>query len=273
MMRKGFTLGRSDKSVKTACWIGEKEMSALRKRWILVAALALIAVASIGILYEVAQLQTGGAPQEKTLYQLSPFNTFSLGNFEGNTTFADLSKHGNFGIGTLNGLNGEMIALSGNFYQIPSTGIPRQINPDEKTPYATITFFNPSQTIQITAAMNYSQLTSFINASLPSYNAIYAIEVHGDFDYAKTRSPAMQAKPYPNLTQALTTQVVFNLNNVTGTAVGFYFPISMDGVDFAGYHLHFLSDDKTAGGHLLDCTIASATIEIERINSYNLAIP
>ena len=47
----------------------------------------------------------------------------------------------------------------------------------------------------------------------------------------------------------------------------------MSGVDYAGYHVHFITDDMTAGGHLLDCIIKDATITVDIINNYNLVLP
>jgi acetolactate decarboxylase len=241
----------------------------LRNKLALVAIAALVtAVLFVGF-YEVTQ------PLQKpdTLYQISAFNVFSAGNFDGNTTYAELAEYGDFGIGTLNGLNGEMIALEGKFYQIPTDGAPRQISASEKTPYATVTFFNPDLAFQVANVTSYSQLTVDINATLPNYNAIYAIKVHGFFDIAKTRSVPIQTAPYPVLTEAVKNQTVFNLSNVEGTAVGFYFPNSLDGVDYSGYHLHFLTDDGLAGGHLLECNVRNATVEVDQKNSYYLLIP
>jgi acetolactate decarboxylase len=208
-----------------------------------------------------------------TLYQIQAFNNFSQGNFAGNTTFAELAKHGNFGIGTLNGLDGEMIAFNGTFYQIPSSGVPRQITPQEKTPYATVCFFKPELTIENSSWQKYSELISFINSSIPDHTSIYAIKVDGIWGPANTRSPPIQTEPYPNLTQALVNQSLFTINNFDGTAIGFYFPSYMNGIDYAGYHLHMITDDRKAGGHLLDCNIRNATIELEKINHYELVIP
>ena len=101
---------------------------------------------------------------------------------------------------------------------------------------------------------------------MPSEDAIYVIKVSGVYDYAQTRSVPKQTEPYPPLTEAIKNQSIFTLNNVSATAVGFWFPSSMDGVDFAGYHLHLITDDRTAGGHLLDCIIRNATVEIDQIN-------
>jgi acetolactate decarboxylase len=211
--------------------------------------------------------------KQDTIFQVSAFNTFSAGNFDGNTTFEELEKRGDFGIGTLNGLNGEMIALDGIFYQVPISGVPRQIDPSEKTPYATVTFFHATKAFQLSNPADYSQLASDINANLQDPNAIYAIRIHGFFDSIKTRSVPIQAEPYPSLTDAVKNQTIFLLNSTQGTAVGFYFPKNMDGVDFSGVHLHFLADDHLSGGHLLECSFSNATVEIDQINNYYLKIP
>ncbi|HSV49033.1 MAG TPA: acetolactate decarboxylase, partial [Candidatus Acidoferrales bacterium] len=104
-------------------------------------------------------------------------------------------------------------------------------------------------------------------------DTIYAIKVSGDFSYVQARSPAKQSEPYPNLTDALKTQSIFNLTDVSATAVGYWFPSSMNGVDPAGYHIHIMTNDKTAGGHLLECIIDNATIEVDVIKNYNLILP
>jgi len=235
----------------------------------------LVAVIFSAALYAVWQLSFSASVIEdrETLFQISPFNTFALGNYDGEFTYGELAEHGDFGIGTLNGLNGEMIALDGVFYQIPVDGTPRRISSSEKTPYATVTFFEADQTRQVSDALNYSELQTYISGLLPSENVIYAIKIHGTYDYAETRSVPLQSKPYPPLTEAVKNQTVFTLSNVAATAVGFWFPASMDGVDFTGYHLHLVTDDYGAGGHLLDCIVRNATIEIDQTCSFKLVLP
>ncbi len=249
-------------------WVGNLT---LRKNLAIAFTAVLVGLIVVISLYQ--GLWSNVAPEPDTLYQVSAFNVFSVGNFEGNTSYAELEKHGDFGIGTLNGLNGEMIAFDGVFYQIPSNGPPRQISSSEETPYATVVFFNEDQTIQVLDPVDYSQLTASINSTLQDHNAIYAIKVQGFFDYARTRSVPVQTKPYPTLAEAVKNQTVFTVNGAKGTAVGFYFPSSMDGIDFSGYHLHLLTNDHLVGGHLLECSVRNATVEIDKINSYHLQIP
>jgi len=244
----------------------DKDRSTLRSIFVPFTAVAVVAVVLLAAFYEPA------SPKQDTLYQVSPFNVFSTGKFDGNTTYAELAKFGDFGIGTLNGLDGEMFALNGKFYQIPADGVPREIGSAEKTPYATVTFFDTDQSFQVTNVNNYSQLKSEIDLALPNHDMIYAIKVVGIFKIAETRSVPMQTEPYPTLVEALESQTIFMLNEVEGTAVGFFFPESMDGVDSVGYHLHFLGDDRIAGGHLLECDIQNATVEIEQIDNYHLLI-
>jgi len=247
----------------------------MKRNMVLLAAFALVAVVSCPALYVVWQLNFNANMIEdrETLFQVSPFNTFAQGNYDGTVTYGELAEHGDFRIGTVNGLNGEMIALDGVFYQIPVDGAPRQIGSSEKAPYATVTFFEADQTSHVADALNYSELTEYINGILSSENAIYAIKVQGTYDYAKTRSVPMQTQPYQPLTEAIKNQTVFTLDNVAATAVGFWFPSSMDGVDFIGYHLHLITNSHSGGGHLLDCIVRNATIEIDQTRQFNMVLP
>jgi acetolactate decarboxylase len=240
----------------------------------LIIVLALIVVMSVSTFYVGWQLgfNSGAAIDREVLFQVASFNTFSTGRYEGHITFGELSKYGDFGIGTFEGLDGEMLALDGVFYKIPFDGKPVEAKSSWRTPYATITYFEADYSFTVSNISNYSELKAYIDGILPSENAIYAIKVSGIYDYAQTRSVPKQVEPYPTVTEAIQNQSVFELTNVSATAVGFWFPQSMDGVDFPGYHLHLITDDRAAGGHLLDCIIRDATIEIDQTKRYMLAL-
>jgi acetolactate decarboxylase len=237
-----------------------------KKIKVAILAIALIAIIAGTAAYIILDGQINTTSVSSTVYQIQAFNTFYQGNFAGNTTFGELEKHGNFGIGTLNGLDGEMIAFNNTFYQIPSNGIPRQIDPQEKTPYAIVCFFKPEQTFEFSTWLNYTQLKTLISSQIPDNASAYAIQVDGIFGPAYTRSPPAQTEPYTNLTQALVNQSLFTINNFGGTAIGFYFPSDENGTYNAGYHLHMITADHRAGGHLLDCFIRNATIRVEKIS-------
>ena len=247
----------------------------LKIRWIPIALLILIAVVSCVTLYWIvqSQLSMNITENRETVFQVAAFKPFAQGDFDGNTTYAELAEHGDFGIGTLNDIDGEMVALNGVFYQIPIDGKPRRINSAEKTPFALVTFFEADQTLHVADAMNYSELTAYIDQNISPEDAMYAIKIHGVYDYAKTRSVPKQTAPYPTLAEVIENQVIFTLNNVTGTTAGFRLPSYMDEINVAGYHFHFISDDEISGGHLLDCIVRNATIEIDYTYEYELALP
>jgi acetolactate decarboxylase len=243
-----------------------------KNMWFLIVVLTLVVCI---VFYAIWQFQynTNATVDRETLFQVAAFNTFSLGNYDGYMSYHELAEHGDFGIGTFDGLDGEMVALDGVFYQIPFDGKPKQVDFNIKTPYATVTFFEADTTVNVANPLNYSELKTYIDKILLTDNAIYAIKISGIYDYAQVRSVPMQTKPYPPIAEVIENQSTFELNNISGTAVGFWFPSSMDGVDFAGYHLHLITDNETAGGHLLDCIVGNITIEIDQTNKYNLVLP
>jgi len=245
----------------------------LKVRWIQIAALIVIAVVSCAALYTVWQPQSSVTGNRETVFQVASFKPFAQGEYDGDTTYAELAKRGDFGIGTLNGLDGEMVAINGVFYQIPIDGKPRHIGSTEKTPFAVVTFFEADQTLHVDEAMNYSELTAYIDQNISPENAMYAIKVHGVYDYAKTRSVPKQTASYPALTEVIEDQTIFTLSNVTGTTAGFRLPNYMNEINVQGYHFHFISDDENSGGHLLDCIVRNATIEIDYTYEYELALP
>ena len=246
----------------------------MKFRWIPVALLVLVVAVSCVGLYTVFQSQLSmNTANRETLFQVASFKPFAEGELDGIITYAELAKHGDFGIGTLTGLNGEMVAVNGVFYQIPIDGEPRKIGSTEETPFAMVTFFEADQTLQVADAMNYSQLKDYVDQNISPENAMYAIKVHGVYDYAKTRSVPGQTVPYPTLEEVVADQSVFDLHDVTGTMAGFRLPSYMDEINVAGYHLHFISDDELSGGHVLDCIVRNATIEIDYTYEYKLTLP
>lgn len=264
-------LGKPFTQQHLTCRTREQKMAS-KGKWLIAAALIIIIACSALFVGWQYQANSGSTTDKDTLFQLAAFNTFSTGQYGGVMPYSELERHGDFGIGTFDGLDGEMIALDGVFYQIPSSGVPRQADASQTAPYATITYFNADKTFTI-SGLNYTGLKAYLDGQLSSKDTIYAIKVSGTYDYAQTRSPQKQMQPYPEINEALKTQSIFNLTDVSATAVGFWFPSSMNGVDYAGYHLHLITDDHTAGGHLLDCIIANATVQVDVINKYSLVLP
>lgn len=210
---------------------------------------------------------------ENVLFQVSTINALLQGIYDGPTAVKTVLSHGNFGIGTFNQLDGEMVVLDGVCYRISSDGTVATMPDTASTPFAAVTTFTPELTMQIAGPTTLAQLEAAINTALPSPNRFYAIKITGDFANVRARSVPKQQLPYPLLTSVVKTQPVFEMQNVAGTMVAFYCPPYVTGINVTGYHLHFLRDDKHAGGHVLDGTLTSGTVQIDALTTFQLALP
>jgi len=197
------------------------------------------------------------------VYQESTIGQLDDGEMEGLLSMGELKKHGNFGLGTFDGLDGEMVGIDGEFFQVDYQGAANIVNDEIKTPFAMVTFFESDKSIQFTGEYDYQLLKKTIDGSLPSKDIIYAIKITGEFQFVKTRSVPKQQKPYPSLKEVVKQQKIFDFNNIKGTAVGFWVPRYMKNINVPGYHFHFITEDKKAGGHLLECKITNPTIHID----------
>ena len=215
-------------------------MRSLRKYFLLVCLLA-------SLVSGVAAAQE----DRRILFQVSTIGALLEGVFDGDVTFDEVKRHGDFGIGTFNGLDGEMIGLDGEYYQVRSDGKVYPVDGSAKTPFLSVVFFHAGQSHRLAEELDYKNLQSRLDDLLPTRNLIYAIRIKGTFQDLKVRSVSQQKAPYPTLLEATKNQSVFELQNVPGTMVGFYFPDYMGALNVPGYHFHFISDDKKAGGHVL----------------------
>jgi acetolactate decarboxylase len=213
-------------------------------------------------------------PPERAIFQISTMTAFKQGEYDGRTTFAQLKEHGDFGIGTVNELDGEMIALDGKFFQIKSDGTVHAIDDSEKTPFAMVTFFKADGNLRLSVenTRDFARLKETLDRFLPSTNPILAIRVDGEFTYVKVRSVPRQQKPYVKLEVALKNQTVFDLRNVRGSMVGFRFPSYMEGINDAGYHFHFITQDRKAGGHVLECGFKGLPVEIAGLSRFGMTL-
>lgn len=213
------------------------------------------------------------AAETRRLYQTSTLQALMAGVYDGDLTFQELAQHGDFGLGTFDALDGEMIALDGAFYQIKADGQVYPVTGAMKTPFAAVTFFKAGWTHMIEMPLKYQQLLDYVTKLLPSPNLPYAIRIEGLFPYVKARSIPRQQKPYPPLAQAAEKQAVFELANVKGVIVAFRYPAYLAGINPLGYHCHFITADRRAGGHLLDCRVEGATVAVGALPNFFLRLP
>ena len=221
------------------------------------------------------------APHEETLvsenndllFQTSTIDALLEGVYDGETTFEEMKEHGDFGIGTFNALDGEMIALNGDVYQIKADGVAYPVNDSMMTPFAAMTTFETDKEFHLNISMDQNQLEEYLEDQMPNRNIIYAIRIDGNFDYMKTRSVPKQTKPYPQLVDVAKNQPTFEFNDTKGTVIGFWLPEYIDGINVPGFHFHFITQDRTAGGHVLKFSINEANVRIDQTYDFMMKIP
>jgi acetolactate decarboxylase len=196
-----------------------------------------------------SELHAGREPH--VLFQASTIAALLDGAYDGDLSFAELAEHGDLGLGTLDGLDGEMIALDGRFYRADVEGSVTEVAAETKTPFAVVADFTPSLDTEIDGPLAHDDLLAELERLIPADTASCAIRIDGRFELVRARSVPRQSPPYRPLTEVVAEQHVFELANVAGTMLGFRFPDYAEGIEVSGYHLHFISEDRSRGGHVL----------------------
>jgi acetolactate decarboxylase len=208
----------------------------------------------------------------REVYQTSTMGALLGGVYEGDVTTRELLRHGDFGLGTFNRLDGEMLVLDGVCYQLRGDGSAKIAGPDELTPFAAITWFHADHTIDLPAPCDRAALKALIDDSLESTNLMVAVRITGDFSMIRTRTVTEQHQPYRRFTEATRDQQELTFVDVTGTLVGFRMPDFEQGISVAGYHSHFIDQDHRHGGHALDYRLARGIVEISVRSELHLTL-
>jgi acetolactate decarboxylase len=210
---------------------------------------------------------------QDVLFQISTINALLEGIYDGQITFKELKRHGDLGLGTFNALDGEMLMLDGKIYQVKADGKVYPTEDSMKTPFSAVTFFKEDTTIILDSTLDYKSLEVFLDKILPTENIIYAIKIEGDFKYIRTRSVPAQEKPYPLLSEVVKNQPEFEFHNIKGKLVGFKLPDYLNGINVPKYHLHFITEDRKGGGHLLECETDKVKIGIDFTDQLFMYLP
>ena len=209
---------------------------------------------------------------QHTLYQVSTATALVEGIYQGAVQIAALREHGDLGLGTFESLDGEMVVVDGHFYQVRSDGSVREVQDNVLSPFAAVTAFSPDQSITLENCPDLSYLTSQFDALRQSDNFFYALRVDGTFDYIHARAMRRTKEGIP-LVQAAAIQPEFEFHNISGTLVGFWTPEYAKSLNVPGYHLHFVSADRTQGGHVLQCRGNNLRLQIQREGDYHIVLP
>jgi acetolactate decarboxylase len=207
-----------------------------------------------------------------TLYQVSTATALVEGIYQGAVRVGTLREHGDLGLGTFEDLDGEMVVVDGHFFQVRCDGSVREVDDSVLSPFAVITRFAPEPAVTLDQCPDLGHLTSRFDRLRHSDNIFYALRVDGMFDYVHTRAMCRTEEGVP-LVQAAAVQPEFEFRDISGTLVGFWTPEYAKTFNVPGYHLHFISADRTRGGHLLQCRGSNLRLQIQREGDYHLALP
>ena len=207
-----------------------------------------------------------------TLFQVSTSGALVQGVYERAVSSNLLLNYGDFGLGTFENLDGEMVVLDGAIYQVRSDGKVTKIVKDVGTPFAVVTHFVADQDQMIENASSFKDLTRICDRYRDSDNLFYAFRIDGHFGHVHTRAMRETLEGLP-LAKAAAIQPEFEFTGVDGTLVGIWAPQFSSALNIAGYHFHFLSEDRSKGGHLLECSGKHLRIRVERLNDFHLSLP
>lgn len=207
-----------------------------------------------------------------TLFQVSTTGALVQGVYRGAMTLGTLREHGDFGLGTFDALDGEMVALDGEFYQVYASGKIERPADTALVPFAVVTNFKASRHAALPAFDRLATLTAALDILRRSDNLFFAVRIDGTFARMHTRA-ACKAEEGVSLVAATAHQVEFTLDKAKGTIVGFWSPPYARSLNVTGWHLHFLTDDRKGGGHVLECSGRNLEAAVQDLDDVRLAIP
>ena len=206
------------------------------------------------------------------LFQYATFDALLAGLYDGDMTLESLKFQGDFGIGFLNGLDGELTLLEGQAYRAGAGGKVSTPADSSCIPFATVSFFLEDRTVELDRIESRDALNRAVRAALPSANLAYAIRIDGNFTGVKTRAIPRQTPPYKPLAEVVGQQVTTEFSG-PGTLVGYFLPRLSEGVSMPGFHWHFLTEDRSGGGHVLDLSMDPATARVDTLHDFTVRLP
>ncbi len=201
----------------------------------------------------------------ETIYQVALLQSLAQGFYDGIISVDALKEKGDIGIGTFDGVNGEMIVLDGEVYRADADGNIEKPEGDEMIPFSTVTFFEPDMTAELKDIKDIDSLKAELDKIVePNRNMFVMVRIDGEFNSLKARSESKQEKPYKMLDEALAeSQNEFDFKDVKGTIVGLYCPDYMSDLNSVGWHFHFISEDLTKGGHVLGLDMKQGQTQLD----------
>jgi acetolactate decarboxylase len=207
------------------------------------------------------------------LFQTSTVQALLGGAFDGDVTLAEVLEHGDLGLGTLDGLDGELIVLDGEAWQATLDACLHRPGPSARTPYAVVVPFTPGPPIALAGPITDGDLDDRLRHHVGDAERPHAVRIDGHLAGAHVRSVPKQTKPYPPLADAIAQQQVTELRDIDATIIGFCFPTALDGIEMIGWHLHLVAADRSRGGHVLSFMLSDGTAYVDDMTALHVELP
>ena len=206
------------------------------------------------------------------IYQTGTINSLLEAVYAGDTSMEEILRHGDFGLGALDNIDGELIIHDGVCYRADAKGVLHILDKDIHTPFAVVNKFVPEQHFDL-KNVDFKELEKLVADHFVSPNLIYAIRVSGRFHHLDLRSEHCTCRPYKRLTEILPSlQTTFVVDNISGVMVGVWFPKYMAQLNVPGFHFHFIDDSRKLGGHVFGFQLEEATVELQVLHNLQLAL-
>lgn len=214
-----------------------------------------------------------GAMSDRALFQVSLLQALCQGDYEGHLSISELKRYGDIGLGTFEGLDGELIMLDGVVYRASADGSVSIVE-DDSTPFACVSFMDADQSFEITAS-SFRDFSERMDVTLGRMgaNSPCFVRIRSRFPSMLLRSVPRQSGSTPLSQVVAEQQVTWAVEDIEGTVVGLYCPSFMSAMNNHGWHLHFISDDRKVGGHVLDLSVDGALGDITRMDSLSILLP
>ena len=211
------------------------------------------------------------------MFQVSTLQSLALGYSRKVITVGELMKHGETGLGTFEDVNGEMIAIDGKCYRAMEDGTVEESSETRGVPFSSVAFMDNCREFELSGNYDMTSLKNELNNRIEedfALNSMHVIQIHGTFEKIYARSEAPYRAHHVTLKEMLdTTQKSFEFSNITGSLVGVYYPDYMDGINASGWHLHFVNDERTKGGHVYELKMSHCNVRLSRKNCIEIQLP
>lgn len=204
--------------------------------------------------------------------QFAVLDALLAGAYDSGIPVGEVRALGDFGIGCCESLGGEVIILDGDVFECTIDERPDRMSDEQILPFVDVCRFHAVSAQPITGA-DLPAFTAQVEDQLVSRNLFHAVRVDGVFTAVRVRVTQRQEHPFRPLAEVTKSQIETVIADARGTLVGFWAPAIYQGVTVAGLHVHFIADDRSIGGHVLDVIIGAAELKLAAYSRFDLRLP